>query len=219
MTRTAPPSVAADTTLPGLTTRLVWHAPALRSHALAVLTAGRLYLVPQGATLIPGTLAELRAGVDVDAALGRAAVVVPLADVRRLELDLNRNTLLLDTAAGPLAVGFDSAEAADAAFTNVWRRLGPDARLDPYKLEGWEAARQPVYAMLGVLAGTFVFGLGLYVVNDTLGPPPDWLAPAFNWRLVCGFGGGVLACLQVWLYRRLTSPPEQLAVVRDGGAG
>ena len=209
-----------DTTLPGLTTRLVWHGPDVRSHALAVLTATRLYVVPADAVIVPGTAAELRAGVDVDATIGRAATVVELGGVRRLTLDLPTDTLRVETAGGVTGVRFGTAEAADAAFTALWRRLGDGFALTPYKLDGWDAARRPLAAMAGVAAGTFVFGLGLYVVNDTLGPPPDWLLPVFNWRLVCGFGGGVLACLQVWLYRRLTSPPDRLDVTRtDAGGG
>ena len=215
MTRTLTPALP-DTTLPGLTTRLVWHGADLRSHALVVLTATRLYLVPADAVLVPGIAAELRAGVDVDAALGRAATVIDLGTVRRLELDLPRDTLRVETAGGAEAVRFATAEAADAAFTTAWRRLGDGFELVPYKLDGWDAVRPPVYAMLGVLAGVFVLGLGLYVVNDTLGPPPDYLAPLFNWRWVCGFGGGVLACLQVWLYRRLTASPEWLEVTKGG---
>ncbi len=212
MTSTLLPGLV-DTTLPGLTTRLVWTAADLRSHALAVLTATRLYLVPSDAVLVPGIAAELRAGVDVDAALGRAAVVVELSLVRRLELDLPRDTLVVD---GTTTVRFATAEAADTAFTAAWKRLGDCYHLTPYKRVGWDAARQPVCAMLGVLAGVFVLGLGLYVVNDTVGPPPDVLAPLFNWRWVCGFGGGVLACLQVWLYRRLTIAPERLEVTKVG---
>lgn len=218
MTQTIP-TAPPDTTLPGLTTRLVWHAPDLQSHALAVLTATRLYLVPADATLVPGTFAELRAGVDVDAALGRAAEVIDLSAVRRLELDLTRNSLVVESAAGPAAVRFGSAEAADAAFTHVWKRLGDGFGLVPDKPEGWAAARRPLAAMAGVAAGTFVIGLGMYVVSDTLGPPPDWLAGLSHWRAVCGFGGGVMACLQVWLYRRLTVPPDRLEVVRRPAAG
>ena len=36
-----------------------------------------------------------------------------------------------------------------------------------------------------------------------------------NWRWVCGFGGVVLAVLQVWLYRRLTKPPKRLELARS----
>jgi hypothetical protein len=209
----------SDTTLPGPTARQVWHAPDLRSHALAVLTAARLYLVPADAVLVPGTFAELRAGVDVDAALGPAATVIDLAAVRRLELALARDTLTVETAAGPVEVRFGSAEAADAGFTAVWKRLGDGCELVPYKQDGWAAARRPLAAMAGVAAGTFVLGLGLFVVTDTLGPLPDWLDGLANWRAVCGFGGGVMAVLQVWLYRRLTVPPDRLEVVRRPAAG
>lgn len=220
MNSTAPITRAApspDTTLPGLTTRLVWHGADLRSHALAVLTASRLYLVPLDTVMVPGIVAELRAGVDVDAALGRAAVVVDLAAVRRLELDLPRDTLLVESASGTTAVRFATAEAADVAFTTAWKRLGDGFELVPYKLDARQAARRPLAAMAGVAAGTFVFGLGVYVVNDVAGPLPEWLAPLANWRAVCGFGGGVLACLQVWLYRRLTTAPERLEVTKGAG--
>ncbi len=208
---------SSDTTLPGLTTRLVWAGSDLRSHALAVLTATRLYLVPLDAVLVPGIVAELRAGVDVDAALGRAVTVLELATVRRLHLDLPRDTLVAETAGGTTAVRFATAEAADVAFTTAWKRLGDGFALVPYKQEGWDAVRRPLAAMAGVAAGTFVLGLGLYVVNDTVGRLPDWLSPVADWRAVCGFGGGVMACLQVWLYRRLTSPPERLEVVKGAG--
>lgn len=216
-----PPTTLApalpDTTLPGLTTRLVWHGSDLRSHALAVLTATRFYLLPPGAVLVPGIVAELRAGVDVDAVLGPAALVIELAAVRRLELVLPTDTLLVETEAGPVAVQFATAETADTAFTTTWKRLGEGYWLTPYKRDGRDLARKPVAAMCGVAAGTFVLGLGLYVVNDTVGPLPDWLSPIANWRAVCGFGGGVMACLQVWLYRRLTTSPERLTVTKGVG--
>jgi hypothetical protein len=38
-----------------------------------------------------------------------------------------------------------------------------------------------------------------------------------NWKVVCALGGAVAAASQVWLYRRLTTPPASLELVRSDG--
>lgn len=236
----APPS-NLDTTLPGMTARQVWHGPDLRSHALLVLTYSRLYLLPAGAAVTPGILAAVRGQSDPDAVLGRAVTVIELAAVRRVVADLAADTLYLEAvgAGGGAGVGtkrvtitFASAEVADAVFTGLWKRAGDGFHLTPFKLEGWAAAQAPVLAMLGVALAMFALGIGLSGLEDyaaaraaapdkpvsaaadALLDPLARVLGGLNWRWVCGFGGGVLAVLQVWLYRRLTAPPARLELVR-----
>ncbi|MFO0851979.1 MAG: hypothetical protein U0871_25940 [Gemmataceae bacterium] len=223
-----------DTTLPGMTARQVWHGPDLQSHALLVLTYSRLYLLPAGSVVTPGMVAAVRGSADPEAVLGRAVAAVELAAIRRVVADLTADRLTLEVVGAGVgstrvSLAFKSAEAADAAFTALWKRIGDGFDLTPYKLEGWAAVQGPVLAMLGVALAMLVLGLGLSGLEDYAAAQAalpdeersalavgvlDPLAGRLNWRWVCGFGGVVLAVLQVWLYHRLTAPPARLELVR-----
>lgn len=226
-----------DTTLPGLTTRQAWHGPDLRSHALLALTYSRLYLLPAGAVVTPGMVAAVRGSADPEAVLGRAVTSVDLAAVRRVVADLTADRLTLEVVGAGVGstrvtIVFGTAEAADAAFTAIWKRTGDGFDLTPYKLEGWTAARGPVLTMIGVALAILALGFGLsgledYVAAQAVTPdegrsalavgvldPLAGLAGRLNWRWVCGFGGVVFAGLQVWLYHRMTAPPARLELVR-----
>ncbi len=214
-----------DTALHGFPHRRVWHAPVVRSHSLAVLTATRLYLTPPAGRPKPEILTAIETGADLDAVLDPLATVVELSAVRRATLDLLTNTLRLEYASAgrPMqaVVGFASAESADALFTKVWRRLGDRFELTPHKPDPWVAARVPVAIMLGVLAATIVLALAASAADDLAGARagshPSPLVAALgrmDWRMVCGVGGAVLAIVQAWLYRRLTRPPARLELVR-----
>lgn len=198
-----------DTTLPGATRRRVWHAPAVRSHSLVVLTATRLYLAPPAGSPAPEVLAALAGGADPDDLLGTAAVV-ELGAVRRVRNDLLGNALVVESGpAGRVVVTFAAAETADEVYAALWRRLGDEVVLSPYRPGSAAAAREPVGVMLGLFLATAVLAVLAAVADDIAAtlPLPDW-------RWVCAAGGAVLAVAQVWLYRRLTRPPVRLELVR-----
>ena len=235
------PSLAAsllETVIPGPTPRRIWQSPEVQSHALVLLTFDRLYLAPTGGQPSAGRVAALEKGAEIEAVLGPLATVVNLSAVRQAKLDLVTNSLALDYAVrgqGPsrMTVVFANPEAADACFMKVWRRLGKDFELLPYKKDIVALARPPVMAILVVLAATLVLALaaggypdfaaaraaGAVSVAGAAAEPAarsaveaafGWL----SWKAVCGVGGIAAAGLQVWLYRRLTSPPLSLEIAR-----
>ncbi|OWK43223.1 hypothetical protein FRUB_02822 [Fimbriiglobus ruber] len=226
-----PPRIE-DTTLPGMLRRRVWHSPDVVSHALVVLTFTRLYLTPPTGTPKPETVAAVESAPDLDDLLGPLAVVVNLPAIRRVSLNLLNNTLSVEYEApgGPsstkASVVFATAEAADAAFTKLWRRLGDRFVLDQSRPDFWAAARTPLAVMAGILAATVAVVIGASCADDVVGTgagsvtgsAKSSLLPAavevifswIDWRVAGGIGGAALAVAQVWLYRRLTRPPVRL---------
>jgi hypothetical protein len=205
---------------PGLARRRVWAAPAVRSHSLVVLTLPRLYLAPPAGEPKPETVAAIERGGDLEAILGPLATVVDLAAVRRVRHDLLTNTLHVEYAVGgrglaTAVVTFATAEAADAAFGKLWRRLGDGFTLTPFRADPWAVARRPVAAALAVVATAGALAVGLNALDD-LAAARHWdLAGRLpDWRAVCGLAGAAAAGVTVWLYRRLTRPPERLDLVR-----
>jgi hypothetical protein len=104
----------------------------------------------------------------------------------------------------------------------------------PYQRDWWALARAPL-AILGiVLVATAILAMALSIHDElgaghaaasvtvpgddrpvlvskaTLGTLAGWL----DWRVVCGAGGVAAAAVQVWLYRRLTTPPVSLELAR-----
>lgn len=216
-----PAALPSDTTIPGLARRRVWKAPEVESHSLVVLTLPRLYLAPAAGEPKPEVVAAIERGADVEAVLGPLATAVELAAVRRVRHDLVSNTLHLEyapAAGGKLrtAIRFATAEAADAAFGKLWRRLGDEFKLKPFRADPWTAAREPVAVVVGLLLATAVLAVGLNALDD-LAAARHWeLAGRLpGWRAVCAAGGAAAAGVTVWLYRRLTRPPERLDLVRD----
>jgi hypothetical protein len=210
--RTMPPETAP----PGSTRRRVWAYPEARSHSLVVLTGARLMAAPLAGPPRPEVVAAVEAGGDLDELLGPLAVGVDLPAVRHVTLDLLANSLVIEHAHGPgtrrLTVSFATAEAADVCFTKLWRRLGEGYSLQPYKRDAWAAARAPLALLVGVLLATALLVLLLSVSEDTAGPAR---AAGPDWKSVCAVGGAAAAGAQVWLYRRLTRPPEKLELTRD----
>ena len=211
-----------DTALPGLTRRRVWRAPQVRSHAVVCLTPAKLYLAPASDADPEAVATAVENGADPDAAFGPTAAVIEVTSVRKVTHDLLTNTLTVEhlrpaEAGGGVAaaaVEFATHEAADEAFTSVWRRLGERFALTPHTQDGWELARAPVAFMSGVLVATLTLSLVANAAADAGGASgPLALFAAADWRWVCGLGGAALAGLQVWLYRRLTRPPEALELL------
>lgn len=216
----------------GQARRRVWARPDLQSHSLLILSADRLYFTPADTTLNPGLVAAAEAGADPDELLGPDATVLELVSVRRVKLDLLANELTIHSAGtagpNPLRLVFATPEAADACFTKLWRQLGDGCRLLPYRRDWPALARGPVVLLGAVLAITAALALTLSVFDDYAaaravtgsgdGPVPrsalEALIGWMDWRVVCGLGGAAAAAIQVWLYRRLTSPPLSLEVVR-----
>ncbi|MDY3556417.1 hypothetical protein R5W24_005582 [Gemmata sp. JC717] len=227
-----------DTTLPGATRRRVWAHPDVSSHSLVVLTATRLYLAPLAGAPRAELVAAIENGGNLEELLGPLAVVVELIAVRRLRLDLLRNTLTAEYVSGGLGtsgltVVFATSEAADMCFTKFWRRLGDGYRLQPYQRDPWALARPPLLLLLGALLTTAALALALSAFEDA-GParaaalrendpgagvlrpePKGALERLLDWRVVCAGGGLVAGASQVWLYRRFTQPPQALEVMRD----
>ena len=228
--------VLLETTLPGHTRHRVWAHPELQSHSLLVLTFEQLYAAPLTGTPRAEAVAEAEAGGELDALLGPFAVVVDLGTIRRAKLDLLTNSIVIEYATrgvgtGRLKVTFATPEIADACYTKLWRRLGDRVRLLPYKREAWALARAPLGLLAAALVATAALALTLSVVEDTaseravqragsaVAPPPRSplmaLVGRVSWQAVCAAGGVGAALAQVWLYRRLTSPPQALEIVRD----
>lgn len=236
-------NIPLETTLPGATRRRSWGFPELASHSLLVLTFDRLYLAPLAGEPNPETLAAVESGADLDDLLGPLAVVIDLVAVRRMKLDLLNNSLVLEYAGRGLGtreqrVRFASAEAADACFTKVWRRLGDGYQLQPYQRDTWNRVRGPLALLAGALLATAVLVLVLSVFDDIAiaraaaranpggleglaapsaipKTPLELLIGWIDWRVVCALGGTVAAVSQVWLYRRLTTPPVSLELTRN----
>jgi hypothetical protein len=231
-----------DTTLTGVPRRRVWVHPDVQSHSLVVLTNDQIHVTPLAGAPKADVVASVEAGFDPGELLGPLAVVVDLATVRDVKLDLLTNALVVEYAkngpgTGRLTVVFTTPEAADGCFTKVWRRLGDGFQLRPYKREAWSAARAPLTLLVGVLVVTAALAMTISVLEDTasaraaadrlnavaqggaeeaktLSKQPDGLLGWLGWRGVCALGGVAAAGAQVWMYRRITRPPERLELVR-----
>jgi hypothetical protein len=203
--------------------RRIWTRPTVTSHAFLVLTPDQLYLAPEAGEPNPELLAVIQDGADLNDTLGQQTVVVDLVTVRHVKLDLLTNSILVEYTAGGRAaeerLTFATPEAADACFSKVWRRLGEGLRLVPYERDTWALCRGPLLLLLGALLATGALTLVLSVIAD-MGPGERPAAAALvgwlDWRLVCAVGGMFAAASQVWLFRRLTTPPAALELTRGG---
>jgi hypothetical protein len=193
-----------------------------------------LYLAPQSGDPKPETLAAIDSGADLDAVFGPLAVVIDLFSIRRLHLDLLENSLVIDyrgsgQGTSQQRISFASPEAADACFTKLWRRLGEEYNLAPYKRDTWALAQSPLLLLMGSLLVTALLVLLLNVFQDSdvmpdsahVGTTPTAKVDAsgglhawLDWRVVCAVGGIVAAVSQVWLFRRITAPPLSLELIR-----
>ena len=222
-------------------TRRTWAHPEVRSHSLVVLTADRIYAAPLAGAPRPEIIAAVAAGGDLDDLLGSLAVVIDLSSVRRLKHNLLTNALVIDYDTGragtsQLTLAFAHPETADACYTKLWRRLGKDFQLRPYKRDAWAVARSPLVLLIGALVATAILALVLSVFEDMASARAAARAAAdlggsdaprsgptrlevfvgwMNWRVVCAVGGSVAAAAQVWLFRRVTRPPESLVLERS----
>lgn len=178
-----------------------------------------MYLASVSFTATPETAEAILAGANLETVFGPLATVIDLPSVRRVTHDLVTNTLTIDyrptlaTRSGTIPTGqvviqFDTHEAADEVFTKVWRRIADQVKLIQDRRPTWDLIRTPLAAIGGVLFATIVLALCAVVWTDTARPESGGFAP--DWRWVCGLGGAVLAGLQVWLYRRWTTPPSKL---------
>lgn len=221
--------------------RRVWVGPDVQSHDLIVLTHRELVLASLNGPPRPEIRAAAELGDDLDELFGQLAVTVHLDRVRRARLDLVRNTAAIDYdgpgGRGRADVVFSTPEVADAFFTKLWRRLGTGFALAPYRRDGWTLAAAPLglcaailllTGVLAVLVATFhahaddrpagavsVPAAGSLGAPDAAGVSPLERAVGWmDWRVVCGLGGAAAAATQVWLYRRVTTPPAALELRR-----
>jgi hypothetical protein len=234
-------STPLDTTIPGHTRRRLWSHPELSSHSVLVLTFDRFYLAPLAGTPKSATLAAIEAGADLDDLLGPLTTVIDLDNIRQLRLELVANSLTIEYEGRGLKrsrvrLTFATPEAADACFTKIWRRLGDDYQLAPYKRDAWHSMRSPLALLAFILLVTAVLAGMVSIYEDmasthlspsnhaAAGLPIEKVEAAksywsvffgwMNWKVVCGLGGVAAACSQVWLYRRLTTPPESLELIK-----
>jgi hypothetical protein len=167
------------------------------------------------------TVAAIENGANLDTILGPLATTVELVTIHRVRLELLTNTLSLEYAAASAgksrtAVQFATAEAADNAFSKLWRRLGDEFRLKPFRPDPWALARGPVAVILALFAATAILATGLNALEDQAAARSWELVRGLpGWRFVCAAGGAAAAGVTVWMYRRLTRPPERLDLVRD----
>jgi hypothetical protein len=233
-------SIPLETTLPGHIRRRVWFHPELSSHSVVVLTFDHLHLAPLTGPPKSETVAAIESGADLDVLLGPLTTVIDLAAIRQLTLDLLTNSLNIEYAGSGigknrLRITFSNPEAADAAFTKIWRRLGAGFQLAPYKSDCWHSIRGPLGLLALVLLATAAIS-GLLSIHEDMASPRmrhgtthatvgetaselsksgwDSLLSILNWKVICGLGGVGAACSQVWLYRRLTTPPVSLDLIR-----
>lgn len=213
------PAGPMDTAAPGLTKRRVWQAPVVRSHALVALTFSRLYLAPANFTVPAGIADAILEGADLNTVFGPLGTVIDLPTVSRVAHDLEANTLTIDyrptlanrsgsIPTGQVVIQFETHEAADEVFTKLWRRIADRVKLVQDRRPTWDLIRTPLAAVGGVLLAVLVLSGVSIALADTAHPGAGGFAP--DWRWVCGLGGVVLAALQVWLYRRWTTPPKKL---------
>jgi hypothetical protein len=225
-------ATTSDSTLLGATRRRVWVHPDILSHSLVVLTSDQLHVTPLTGAPKPEIVSAVEAGFDLGDLFGPLAVVVDLRSVQAVKLDLLTNTLVVEyskrgTGTGRLAITFGTAETGDACFTKVWRRLGKGFELQPYRRDAWAAARAPLALLCSALVVTAVLAMGMSAYEDTASARAAASSAVesakssartteslIGWRGVCALGGAAAAVAQVWLYRRLTHPPERLELVR-----
>jgi hypothetical protein len=207
----------------------MWSHPELSSHSVLVLTYDRVYLAPLTGSPKSETLAAIEAGVDIDALLGSLTTVIDLDNIRQITLDLLTNSLAIEYAGkslkrSRLRITFATPEAADACFTKIWRRLGEEFQLAPHTRDAWHSIRSPLALLAVILIATAAMA-GLLSIHEDMASTrisaidsakSTWtmLLDRLNWRAVCGLGGVAAACSQVWLYRRLTAPPESLELIK-----
>jgi hypothetical protein len=232
----AAPAVDTPPVVPATRPR-VWAAPLVRSHGLVVLAADRLVLAGPGGPPLPQLRAAAETGADLDGLLGPQDMCVELADVRRASFDLAGNAMTLDCGPSRVTVVFADADAADSCFTRLWRLLGKDCSLVPYRRDPWALAAAPLGLLAAVLILTAVLAGAVNTFDEysadrpagslsipaagPLGRPDDGSVSAMerllgwmDWRVVCGLGGAAAAATQVWLVRRVTAPPAALELVR-----
>lgn len=209
----------SDTAIPGLARRRVWAAPDVSSHSLVVLTLPRIYLAPPVGEPKPEKIAALEKSLDIEAVLGPLTTSIELASIQRVRLDLMRNTVRIDHdhprgGHQRSELVFRKPETADTVFSKLWRRLGGDFTLRPYRPETWELARSPLLVMMAFALATAFVSFGLNAVSDVYGGT-DWVTAGWlpGWRAVCVTGGAAVAAAHVWLYRRISKPPERLELV------
>lgn len=228
--KTPLPAIDVETTLPGSNRRRVWQAPDVTSHSLVAMTLVRLMLAPPGSTVKAETAKAIENGADLESVFGPFATTIDLTTIQRVKYELEENRLKLEYKAEarpgdgllaspkrtiPVTIQFANHDQADAFYTKLWRRLGSDVVLQEHNHGSWELARVPVAIMAGVILMMAALGLGTNILAD--GSSPSGLKSilsGFDWRVICGVGGAVLAILQIWLYRRLTVPPTQLVLAR-----
>jgi len=217
-----------DTMLPGEARRRIWSAPDIISHSLITLTLAKLYFA-SGKTKAD-TVQSIQAGADLDETFGPIATVVELSTITRIKLELITNTLTIEYRANsrsPARVTIQCAshETADEIYSKLWRRLGDDFEVRGNQDHSHEAARKPIIVIAAVMLCTIVFAMLANFAADRVllnGESSSAILKAFaivDWKVIGAIGGGVLAILQVWLYRTLTVPPTQLELVKRTWAG
>jgi hypothetical protein len=203
-----------ETVLPGINRFRVWTHPDICSHSLAALSLERLYLAALDQPL-PMNLTDGAVDIEFDNFLGLATNTVEFTSIKKINLCLITNTVEITAVTGhrePLQVAltFATPMSADSFFTRLWHRLGDNLTLKPYSQLTGNVIRIPLSVLLGALVITALLVGTLSVMEDI---SPD-LGAGLSWQVVCALGGIATAIGQVWLYRRLTTPPVNLELIR-----
>lgn len=215
----------------------MWSHPEVNSHSLLVLTDEQLFAAPLLGVPKSELVSAINAGSDLETMLGSLSCMVNLASVRQLSLDLLNNLITIEyvgeeNESRQLRLTFSSSKSADTCFTKIWRRLGEDLQLAPYKREPLQVVRAPLAMLLLTFVMTGSLACVASIREDSLTAQPPAHASSesargtaadsrgkhnldiMNWRVFCGIGGAVAAVSQIWLYRRLTAPPVLLKLSR-----
>ncbi len=158
------------------------------------------------------------------------ALGIDLAHVQRVSLDLTANTLAVEyTGEADIQLfAFPAPEVADSSFAELSHRLGIGFQVAPDGPDTRAAIRGPLTLLFCSLLLTAMFALAWNVLEDTASLRAagmgqnrtaitllESLFGLLDLRLVCVVGGAMAAMSQIWLYRRLTTPPTKLELVRS----
>jgi hypothetical protein len=216
-----PMPMPSDTGIPGLSRRRVWASPDVISHSLVVLTLPRIYLASAGESQRADIVKNLEQSLDIESLMGPLTTSIEMTSIDRVRLDLHDNSLRIDYKSprhGRMKsrLVFATPETADTVFSKIWRRLGAEYTLRPFRQDTWEVSRLPLAVMGATAVATMLTAFGLNAIADVHGGT-DWVTAGWlpGWRLVSVVGGMAVATAHVWLYRRLTQPPDRLELVRS----
>lgn len=211
-------------TLPTFNKHRVWSFPEIQSHAVVVLTASKMYIVPGNAAPPEDKVRQLENGADPVDLFGSFVTIVKLEFVKKVVHELLTNEVQLEMNVSSQSgawisrvdLKFKESDSADAMFTKIWRRLGDQFVVRPDRPTTAKAIQAPLFGLGVVLVLTAMFVWMANAAADFGTNVPVLLSPFKNidWKVIAIFGGILAALMQVWLYRSWTTPPNKLELIR-----